>query len=201
LRPASLAVLAAVLLLAACGSRQREVPPWLRPAQPPRDENYHGGPVAMLLRHDANHDGVLARSEMVAGLKADFAAADTRHTGCLDESQAAAINQQRIDADQSTATPLIDWNHDGCINYTEFSAAPYSLFDQLDRNNDGKLTSQEMGQKKDKPKARDDSGAEPDGQGAPSPEGHRRGRRGGRMPGGEIPGGPPGGDPLPAVPD
>ena len=27
------------------------------PQPPPRDENYHGGPNAMLLKYDANHDG------------------------------------------------------------------------------------------------------------------------------------------------
>jgi hypothetical protein len=162
----------------------------------------------MLLRYDSNHDGILEYKELVAGMRAEFAAADTHHTGCLDDNQAAAINQQRLNADQSTATPLVDWNHDGCIDYTEFSAAAYSLFDQLDRNNDHKLTPDEMGQKKGAPKEPGglaEPGAQP-GEGGGRHSGHPRGPRGGG-PGGQNPGsGMPGdeggsGNPLPAVPN
>ena len=98
----------------------------------------------MILKYDANDDGTLTRAELIAGLKAEFAAHDTHHNGCLDADQAAAINQARVDADQSVATPVMDWNQDGCIDYTEFSAAPYSLFDQLDLDHDGKLTPKEL---------------------------------------------------------
>lgn len=151
-------------LLAACGGRQEDVPPWLRPEHKPRNENFRGGPVAMLLRHDANHDGILTRKELETGLRAEFAAADTGHTGCLNDAQAAAINQKRQDEDKSTATPLIDWNRDGCIDFREFSAAPYSLFDQLDKDGDGKLTAKEMGQ--DVPK---EGGGKQDGVDRPVP--------------------------------
>ena len=92
----------------------------------------------MLTKYDANKDGIVTRDELIAGLRAEFAAHDVKRNGCLDDDQVAEINQGRVDADQSTASPLIDWNQDSCINYTEFSAAPYSLFDQLDRNRDGK---------------------------------------------------------------
>lgn len=101
----------------------------------------------MLTKYDANKDGTVTRDELIAGLRAEFAAHDVKRNGCLDDDQVAQINQDRVDSDQSTASPLIDWNQDGCINYTEFSAAPYSLFDQLDRNRDGKVTPQEMGRK------------------------------------------------------
>ena len=130
-------------MLAGCGGR-REPPPWLRPTEKPRDENYHGGNAAMLLRYDANHDGTVTRDELIRGLKAEFAAHDTHRNACLDADQAAQINQARVDADQSTATPVMDWNQDGCIDYTEFSAAPYSLFDQLDANHDGKIDPKEL---------------------------------------------------------
>lgn len=130
--------------LAACGSSPSG-PRWNPfPTPPPRDENYHGGPNAILLKYDANHDGTLTRDELIAGLKAEFAALDTHHTGCLTPDQVAEINQERIAADQSTATPLQDWNQDGCVDYREFSAAAYSLFDELDRNGDGKITPQEF---------------------------------------------------------
>ena len=137
-------ILPALLVVAACGGRPNTVPPWMRPTEKPRDENYHGGNAAMLLRYDANRDGTVTRAELIAGLKAEFAAHDTHHNGCLDSEQAEQINQARVDADQSTATPVMDWNQDGCIDYTEFSAAPYSLFDQLDTDHDGKLTPKEL---------------------------------------------------------
>jgi Ca2+-binding EF-hand superfamily protein len=189
LRHSPLIFLATTLLLAGCGGGQRQPPPWMRPAEKPRDENYHGGPVSMLTRYDSNHDGVLTRDELIAGLKAEFAAHDVKHDGCLTDDQVDQINQDRVDADQSTATPLVDWNQDGCINYTEFSAAPYSLFDQLDRNRDGKLTAKEMGQrpaaKPDEDQADADKPAE-----EPKPEG-RHGRRGGGSPREGGQGGPP----------
>jgi Ca2+-binding EF-hand superfamily protein len=176
-------ILLCALALAACGGRPEQLPPWMRPTEKPRDENYHGGNAAMLTRYDANHDGTLTREELIAGLKAEFAAHDTHHNGCLDADQAAEINQARVDADQSTATPVVDWNQDGCIDYTEFSAVPYSLFDQLDTDHDGKLTPKELQRAGAKPKDADTEPAQP----AEREGGGRRGRRGG----GE--GGPPGG--------
>ena len=165
------------LSLAACGG-PRQPPPWMR-SEKPRDENYHGGNAAMLLKYDANHDGTVTRNELIAGLKADFAAHDTHHNGCLDAEQAAQINQARVDADQSTATPVMDWNQDGCIDYTEFSAVPYSLFDQLDADHDGKLTPKELKRA---------------GAGPRQPEPREQGEEPrGRRPGGEGP--PPDGPP------
>ena len=156
-------ILPALLLLAACGGRANQPPPWMRPDEKPRDENYHGGNAAMLLKYDANHDGTVTRNELIAGLKADFAAHDTKHNGCLDADQAAQINQERVDADQSTATPVLDWNQDGCIDYTEFSAAPYSLFDQLDADHDGKLTPRELQRAGARPREPQEPGEGPRG--------------------------------------
>jgi hypothetical protein len=143
-KPAFLLFLAAIPL-AACGSKEPEGPRW-NPysALAPRNEVYHGGPGALLKSYDANKDGTLTRDELVAGLRADFTAADTARTGCLGSEQVAAINQARVEADQSTATPLQDWNQDGCVNFQEFATAPASLFDEMDRNHDGKLSPQEF---------------------------------------------------------
>jgi hypothetical protein len=165
-------LIGAAALLAGCG---HEAPPpggYWNPyaSEKPRDENYHGGPAALLLRYDANKDGTLTRGELIAGLKAEFALHDTKHDGCLPEDEVAAINQQRVDQDQSSATPLIDWNHDGCLNYSEFSALAYSLFDQMDRNGDGKITPQEFN-----PNAKPGPRAQVPGD---EPQ-NRRGRRGG----------------------
>jgi len=175
LRPTSL-VLLATLALVACGG-PRQPPPWMRSAEKPRDENYHGGDAGMILKYDANHDGTLTRAELIAGLKAEFAAHDTHHNGCLDAEQARALNQERVDRDQSVATPVMDWNQDGCIDYTEFSAAAYSLFDQLDLDHDGKLTPKELQRAGDKPK---DPNAAPAEQ--PQNTGEHRRRRGGAPP-------------------
>ena len=166
----SLLIFFCALALAACSGR-REPPPWMRSAEKPRDENYHGGNAAMLLKYDTNHDGTVTRAELIAGLKAEFAAHDTHHNGCLDAEQAAEINQARVDADQSTATPVMDWNQDGCIDYTEFSAVPYSLFDQLDANHDGKIDPKELQRAGAKPR---DPNAVPEGR----EEGTPRDRRG-----------------------
>ena len=141
-------------MLAGCGGRQQP-PPWMRSGEKPRDENYHGGNAAMLLKYDANKDGTLTRAELIAGLKAEFAAHDTHHNGCLHAEQASRSTRTRVDADQSTATPVMDWNQDGCIDYTEFSAAPYSLFDQLDLDHDGKLTPKELQRAGAKPPDKD----------------------------------------------
>ncbi|HWA69044.1 MAG TPA: hypothetical protein VG821_04330 [Rhizomicrobium sp.] len=184
MRQAPLIVLALTALLAGCGG-PRQQPAWMRPTEKPRDENYHGGSAAALLKYDANKDGTLTRAELIAGLKAEFAAHDTHRDGCLDAEQTAAINQSRVDADQSTATPIVDWNQDGCIDYTEFSAAPYSLFDQMDRDRDGKITPEEFGKKPDADKS---DAAKPDDAGHPPAEPgeggrHRRGGEGGPSPG------------------
>jgi Ca2+-binding EF-hand superfamily protein len=176
-----LPILLCALVLAACGGRQQP-PPWMRPAERPRDENYHGGNAAILLKYDANHDGTVTRDELIKGLRAEFLAHDTHHNGCLDAEQAAQINQSRVDTDQSTATPVVDWNQDSCIDYTEFSAAPYSLFDQLDADHDGKLTQKELQRAGARPR-----GAEPPEQG----EGPRGDRRRGEGPPPEEP--PPNG--------
>ena len=139
----------------------------------------------------ANQERLVTRDELIAGLKAEFAAHDTHHNGCLDAEQTGEINQSRVDADQSTATPIVDWNQDGCIDYTEFSAAPYSLFDQMDRDRDGKLTPKELGTLK-KP---EDVADKPDGddQAAERQEPVESGPRGGGRRGPPGGGSPPGG--------
>jgi hypothetical protein len=181
-----LLILLSTLALAGCGGT-RQPPPWMRSAEKPRDENYHGGNAGMILKYDADHDGTLTRAELIAGLKAEFAAHDTHHNGCLDSDQAAAINQERVDADQSVATPVVDWNQDGCIDYTEFSAAPYSLFDELDLDHDGKLTPKELERAGAKPKDPDAAPADQPQQDTGQHRGRRRGGGGGGQPGGGPP--------------
>lgn len=151
MRLARLSTLGLVVILAGCGSSGPGPAPNAGTRPPARTENDRGGPGALLLKYDANHDGTLTRDELIAGLKQEFAALDTNHDGCLTPDQVDAINQERIAADRSTATPLQDWNQDGCVDYREFSAAAYSLFDEMDRNGDGKITPDEFNPKAARP--------------------------------------------------
>jgi Ca2+-binding EF-hand superfamily protein len=100
--------------------------------------------AALLLRYDANHDGVVTREEMEAGLKADFAAADKNGDGCLDVAETRAENQRRLARDGAEASPLVDWNLDGCVDFKEFANTAHSYFDLLDKTKNGKVTLQEL---------------------------------------------------------
>ena len=98
----------------------------------------------LLLRYDANHDGVVTREEMEIGLKAEFATADENHDGCLDPSEVRAENQRRLERDGAEASPLTDWNLDGCVDMREFSNTAHSYFDLADKKKDGKVTLVEL---------------------------------------------------------
>lgn len=177
----ALAVIPLVLVLvAACSSTPPRPGRW-NPNAVPRDENWHS-PAAALLRYDANHDGVLTRAELVAGLHAEFNTYDVEHKNCLGQEQVRAINQLRVQQDGSQASPLVDWNQDNCIDFKEYSGATLSLFDTLDTNGDGQLSPQELNA----------GGAKPAGQGTNGQGGGRRGghgRHGGGSGGGGMPGG------------
>ena len=55
--------------------------------------------AALLLHFDADHDGVVTREEMEAGLKADYAAADTNGDNCLGPAEVRAENERRLRRD------------------------------------------------------------------------------------------------------
>jgi Ca2+-binding EF-hand superfamily protein len=100
--------------------------------------------AALLLRYDANHDGVVTREEMEAGLKADFAAADTNGDGCLGPAEVRAENDRRLARDGAEASPLVDWNLDGCVDFKEFGNTVHSYFDLADKTKDGRVTQLEL---------------------------------------------------------
>jgi hypothetical protein len=105
-----------------------------------------GVPAAaqLLLRYDANNDGVITREEMDAGLKTDFTAADGNGDGCLNPAEVSAENARRLARDGSEASPLRDWNLDGCVDIREFSNTAHSYFDLADRSKDSRVTVLEL---------------------------------------------------------
>ena len=100
--------------------------------------------AALLLRYDADHDGTVRKEEMEAGLKADFAAADSNHDGCLDPGDVRLENEHRLTRDGVQASPLVDWNLDGCVDAREFGNAVRSYFDLADRTKDGRVSQIEL---------------------------------------------------------
>jgi len=141
-------LLALALALGGCATHR---PPRDLPPEKPRD--FHPQ-IEILQRYDADHDGAVTRAEMEAGLRADFAAADTNHDGRLDADETSAVNEQRWGEGASTTSTLVDWNQDGFVDFHEFAGTARSLFSELDRDGDGKVTPKEMGvrpDKKDKP--------------------------------------------------
>jgi len=126
----SVALAVTLLVPAACASG----PPKHARAQ---EAPWHP-PTTMLLPYAAA-DGSLTRGQMEAGLRRDFAKADTQHNGCLDDNQVRTINAQRWKDDASTASPLIDFKNNGCVDFDEFAATPRSLFELLDRKGNGKI--------------------------------------------------------------
>jgi Ca2+-binding EF-hand superfamily protein len=146
-----------VLLASCAGPRPRD-------DQPERPKPFHPA-IELLQPYDTNKDGILTRAELEAGLKADFAAADTNHDGRLDEEETRAVNEQRWSQNASTTSTLVDWNHDGYVDFAEFAATARSLFVQLDRNGDGQLEPEDW----QLPKPKNPTGGEGDEAPAPKP--------------------------------
>lgn len=159
------------LLLTGCGTSELHHGRWNPNGGPPRNEDWHS-PKARLLRYDANHDGVLTRAELQAGLRAEFEGYDTGKRNCLSPDQARALNELRVQQDASQASPLVDWNQDNCIDFNEYSGATLSLFDSLDANGDGELTAVELNPAK-RPEGGNPTGEESRGH-------HRGGHDGGK---------------------
>jgi hypothetical protein len=96
-------------------------------------------PIEMLQNYDANRDGILTRTELEAGLRADYSAADVNHDGRLDKDETRAVNNLRWSEGLSTTSTLVDWNQDGYVDFNEFAGTARSFFAQLDREDEGKL--------------------------------------------------------------
>lgn len=173
MRISSVLTLMAALALAGCGTTPPHHGRWNPNGGPPRDENWHS-PNVSLMRYDTNHDGILTRAELMAGLKAEFDTYDHDHNNCLSPDEVRAINQMRVLQDASQATPLVDWNQDGCIDFHEYSGTALSLFESLDVNGDGQLTPKELAPAGQRP-----GGAKPESGESNGRHGHGHGHGGG----------------------
>lgn len=96
------------------------------------------GPGGMMMRADANHDGVITREEMLADADQRFNAMDTNHDGKVTPEERAAsraggwrggrgggdgdvtLDQQRAQA--TRRFDMVDANHDGKIDQAEQDA-------------------------------------------------------------------------------
>jgi hypothetical protein len=100
--------------------------------------------AALLLRFDTDKDGAVTKEEMEAGLKRDYAAADTNSDNCIDAAEVRAENSMRLRRDSAQASPLVDWNLDRCVDLREFSNTAHSYFDLADRTKDGRVSQLEL---------------------------------------------------------
>jgi hypothetical protein len=101
-------------------------------------------PAKVLMRFGVEEDGSLTRAKVVAGLKMEFAAADTNRDGVLERDEMNAVNERRWKKDGEAASLLVDWNRDGVVDFSEFATTDLSLFEQYDFNGDGVLTNLEL---------------------------------------------------------
>jgi Ca2+-binding EF-hand superfamily protein len=124
-------------------------------------ETFHP-PIEILQKYDANRDGILTRAELEAGIKADFAAADTNHDGRLDQDETRAENQRRWSEGLSTTSTVVDWNQDGTVDFNEFAGTARSLFAQLDRKNKGQIDLKKLTPKPDQQDTDQDDDTVPD---------------------------------------
>lgn len=198
---APLAGVALLLLGAGCASHDAPVPQDTRPAYDEGPEVNEDGQIVspkfsansqdgarysalqLLLKYDANHDGKLTRAELEAGLKADFAVADSDHDGKLELEEYRAVNDARWKEQGAASSPLVDWNGDGVVDFDEFAAAPRTLFEQLDGNGAGVVDLRKFDPRQ-KPTPQGPQSGKPDA--SPSGDSGSHGKRGGR-------GGRPGG--------
>jgi Ca2+-binding EF-hand superfamily protein len=130
-----------------------------------------GATAAMrLLPFDADKDGRVTRTEVDAGITAQFSAADTDADGKLDAAEILNYNDKRqadrrakyeawkakaaalgvdpgrppSDRDAVDTLRAADWNLDGAITADEFGGKTRALAMRADRNGDGTIDAGEM---------------------------------------------------------
>ncbi len=94
---------------------------------------------------DANRDGVVARTELIASRTTSFARFDRNRDGVLSDSDIPWIMRSSSVAVQfATMKTQFDSNRDGRVSRIEFVSGPTPLFDSADTNRDNRLTRAEI---------------------------------------------------------
>ena len=98
----------------------------------------------LLLRYDSDQNGIVERSEMDAGVNADYELADLDGNNCISGPEIRAENERRLNRDGGVASPIADWNLDGCVNMNEFGSSIRNYFSYIERSGDGRVTAVEL---------------------------------------------------------
>ena len=98
----------------------------------------------LLLRYDADQDGVVSHAEMDTGVNADYELADADGSDCIAGPEIRAENGRRLSRDGGVASPIADWNLDGCVNMNEFGSSIRNYFTYADGSGDGQVSSVEL---------------------------------------------------------
>ena len=91
----------------------------------------------------SNPDGSLSRTEMEAGLKAEFAKWDKDGNGALSAAEVQPLNDS-LRALNVGASPVMDWNGDGHVNFQEFAGGWRTMFDLCSRDKSDVVTKADM---------------------------------------------------------
>lgn len=98
----------------------------------------------LLLRYDADQNGIVSRAEMDSGVNADYEMADTDGNDCISGPEIRVENERRLNRDGGVASPIADWNLDGCVNMNEFGSSIRNYFSYIERSGDGQVTAVEL---------------------------------------------------------
>jgi hypothetical protein len=105
-----------------------------------------GGPGGMLMRADANHDGIVTKDEMLADVDARFARMDANHDGNIDQAEREAMMAGRGGGPGRGGRMggRADTNGDGMISLDEQRTQAIQRFDMVDANHDGRIDQAEQ---------------------------------------------------------
>lgn len=119
------------------------------------------GPGGMMMRADANHDGVVTREEMLADVDRLFARLDTNHDGKIDQAEREAAHEAMMahrggegGGPGRGMGRHGDSNGDGVTTLDEQRALANRRFDMVDTNHDGKIDQAERDAMRDRMMAR-----------------------------------------------
>lgn len=122
-------------------------------AQGPGGHGGFGGYGGMIMRYDADQDGVVTQSEFNTARAASFSETDANHDGALSRDEIQAFHRAHREARREAGGPRrdpmsrADANNDGRVTREEFLAGPAAMFDRMDTNNDGVLSADERPQR------------------------------------------------------